>query len=504
MEEWHAAAEEELTTWAGIRGQDDEEAYLGIGRSRAPIDQPVRGQFRDVAPEDGLIGVRLSWISGAIWTVCRYARQIQDAWEDSHSWERRPQLRERVGSMLIQIWRIGSRAKSLVNEQPKNSDDDKDEWRIAKRGLRQIAALVQWRHGTPLIQIQWARGKGWENCERMITVATETEVAWQKLQTKRKARAAKEMKAWARAAPTAIAHKATKPKDEVLPLTASATKKQLGETEMQTAADRGMREWSEVWRASENDGGEGVLKTVEAIECIQKCETIKLEPITARKVREAAKSFRGNTGVGNDWLRPRHVKHLIENALGALAYILNCCEQQRRWPEQVRSVISVARAKKGGGCRLIGLSTAIYRIWSRIRHRECKMAVEQQIDRPFLAAAPSRGALEAAFSTAWCGEFAAAKDLEASCTLVDFKAYFDCIEVEEYAKGAISYGLPMSILCLNAHMYTGPRRIKVDQAVSAQTWPRRSVVPGCTWAMTHVRYHVIDHAEDILATLGMC
>ena len=110
--------------------------------------------------------------------------------------------------------------------------------------------------------------------------------------------------------------------------------------------------------------------------------------------------------------------------------------------------------------------------------------------------------MEAAFSTAWCGEFAIAKDLEASCTLVDFRAYFDFTEVEEYAKGAISYGLSMSILCLNAHMYTGPRRIKVDQAVSAQTWPRRSVVPGCTWAMTHVRYHVIDHAENFLATLG--
>ena len=82
--------------------------------------------------------------------------------------------------------------------------------------------------------------------------------------------------------------------------------------------------------------------------------------------------------------------------------------------------------------------------------------------------------------------------------MIDFQSYFDHITTDEYAVGAKAHGLPTVITSLNAHVYLGPRRICIQGAVSHKVWPRRSVLPGCTWAMLHVRFHVAEPAQEFL------
>ena len=234
------------------------------------------------------------------------------------------------------------------------------------------------------------------------------------------------------------------------------------------------------------------------MDIIQKHYTVHLTPITAARVKEAAKKFRGKTGVGPDNLRPRHIAGLSGEACEALAWLLNQIEEAKRWPMVLRNVTMEARGKKTGGCRLTGVASTAYRIWAKIRFHDCKDIIEPRISRPYLAGAPGRGALDASFEIAWKGEYIAARGLDAAALMIDFQSYFDHITTDEYAVGAKAHGLPTVITSLNAHVYLGPRRISIQGAVSHKVWPRRSVLPGCTWAMLHVRFHVAEPAQEFL------
>ena len=156
-----------------------------------------------------------------------------------------------------------------------------------------------------------------------------------------------------------------------------------------------------------------------------------------------------------------------------------------------RSVIEVALGKKSGGSRLVGIGVATYRIWARVRYRDCCEIIESRIARPYLFAAPSKGASNALVDAAFHGEVANAKGHSTAASLVDLAKFYEVIEVSEFAKPGIQLGIPIEIILLTSHTYLGPRRIRVAKAVSSTIFPRRSVIAGCTFAMVHIRVMVI-------------
>ena len=156
--------------------------------------------------------------------------------------------------------------------------------------------------------------------------------------------------------------------------------------------------------------------------------------------------FRGGTGFGGDWLRPRHAQWLAEDALDCSGMLLMRAERLRRWLAEIRHTCLVALAKKGGGCRLIGLTVAVYRTWAQMRHCDCRVAVEAKLKRPFFAAAPRRGATDATFDAALLGEVATAKGVEAACKMKDLKQFYENIEVTELYTGARQCGLCLKSL----------------------------------------------------------
>ena len=164
-------------------------------------------------------------------------------------------------------------------------------------------------------------------------------------------------------------------------------------------------------------------------------------------------------------------------------------------------MVAVALGKKTGGCRLIGLATAVYGIWARVRYLDCRLALEAGLKRPCFAAAPGVGAAKAAFEAAFVGEAAAARGLDSACTLVDLRQFYEHIEVMEFATGARSLGLPLKIVTLTAHLYLGPRCIRVSKAHSKPVFPIRSILPGCTWATVHIRFMMLSPADSFCSSL---
>ncbi len=207
------------------------------------------------------------------------------------------------------------------------------------------------------------------------------------------------------------------------------------------------------------------------------------------------------TGVGVDGLRGRHIIYLSEAAKAALAKLLTALEKRRRWPDILRTVIEIARGKKLGGARLIGISPTLYRLWAKIRYSDIRQTIEERVKRPFLAAAPGRGAAQAVFELAWNDEMAMTMGEMVATTLSDFEKYYESISIAEVAEGARRVGIPLTIVAMACHLYLGPRHISVNQAVSQAIFPRRSILAGCTWATLLIRAIMIKPVERFMEAL---
>ncbi len=167
-----------------------------------------------------------------------------------------------------------------------------------------------------------------------------------------------------------------------------------------------------------------------------------LPPISEDRILKAGARIRGDTGVASDAMRPRHVVHLSTWARRALAFIMMTLEKYRRWPETLRWVIELAIPKKTGGSRMIGLATAVYRLWTKIRYADCRQVLENRLARSYLPAAPGRGAERAAFDIAFEAEAAAASGDVVAATCIDLRQYFEQVQMTEVATCARRLGIP--------------------------------------------------------------
>ncbi len=230
-------------------------------------------------------------------------------------------------------------------------------------------------------------------------------------------------------------------------------------------------------------------------------EEVLLPDFDIDRISYFASKFKGNTGRGSDGARPHHYKLLASGAKAALIRIFRCIEKFRRWPWSIRSVVEIALGKKAGGSRLIGLATSLYRLWTRVRYADCCSVLEARVARPYLTAAPGRGAARAAFDAAFETEAAAARGEVAATTCFDLRQYFEQVTVEEIALGGRRFGLPRVIAVLLGHLYSGPRRVRVGDAISAPTYPRRSVLAGCTFATPIVRLISVGPVDILTDTI---
>ncbi len=118
--------------------------------------------------------------------------------------------------------------------------------------------------------------------------------------------------------------------------------------------------------------------------------------------------------------------------------------------------------------------------------------------RPFLPAAPGRGAMQAVWELAFRAETAKAQGESSATTTFDMKQYYEWITPTELGIGAKRHGLPRTITTMLIHFYTGPRRIRVGNAVSKAIYPRRSILAGCPWALLAIRLITAEPVEKFL------
>ncbi len=532
--EWSAGAEIELLGLFGKLAKEDRAKFTGIGMKRKEIAATPSRSFRDVPDAVGIIGHRLNWTirqlhfvvthgpslvrhgEAMVATFGREGAARRQAGRARDAARRRTSPTSTTGASLgdhLQhrddplpwqydvAWRVACRAAAFLREVRPLSErpEDAEALRECNAGLRRIAALARASRGWPPLLDRWCRGDAAHNLEAFVDLRDRLERQYHQLVARRTSRRVRDCRRWAQQASLAIAHRVTKVLETTTAFSASASKSHLGAINPQEAADDGIVEWSGPWKAGQQDITDEIMRGVEAVEVMDRLhEDLVLPPFTDDRVFDGSRSFQGRTAVGLCGLRPRHLLLLSRAARRALCTVLSSIEAARRWPASLREVVEVALAKRAGGSRLIGLAPTLYRLWARIRYRDCRALLEDRIERPFLTAAPKRGAARAAFEAARTCEVAIARDQCAAASLFDVSRYYEFIEPAEYAASAARFGVPQVVVALATHLYLAPRRIRVKTAYSASVIPRRSVIAGCTWATVLIRLIVIPPAEALL------
>ncbi len=503
LQEWYAGAECELFTLFGIAGAENEAQHLGLGRDTKLVKGAVSTRRLGVPDEVGLLGHRVAMAAKSLRIVILWAPWLAGRRGANSDCDKPRDAARTLGS-------IGHRAAALMKEKILREYDEEDTGTVGqlRRALSLLASIVRPRHRRRPLLTDWTRGSGLDIIEHFTTMEEEMNAEYANLVQRRRTKAARAVRQWAKAAPLKIGHAVTKGKEFVAAYTASPSKTGGGERTAQLAADKGLAEWMPHWQATKTDKGDEVLKQLEVLEARGPSPysvpedgqptPIMLPAIDGQRIAKAARRFGGNTGLGLDFLRPRHVGLLSHGALAALAAIFEAIERERRWPDLLRRVTAVALGKKTGGARLIGLATSLYRIWARLRYGDIKEELEARLSRRFLMAAPGMGAQRAAASASLFAEAAIARKEAAATTTVDISKFYEQVGFVEFADGALALGIPMEIVALTAHAYSGPRRIRVGGAWSEAAYPQRSIIPGCTWATVFVRTLVIGPCERFI------
>ncbi len=495
VEQWYCGAECELNTRFGHACKETETEYMGLGQGTREVECALGCRRRGAPDDTGIIGHRLCWAARGVHTVLLWAF-------DRPATSIRP-------DMLRLIKAYGYRATAVLQEKAIKEPPiaEHDIVQTLRRCLKLLSSLVRNVHGRPPLLQDGEQARLAATHQVFKNAEEELANAMGKLAEDRRARKLKTVKTWAATAGIRAAHAATKVRETVMAHSASASKSHLGEVTAQQAADKGVVEWCEHWNAVEEDQGDRILTQIEdmitrgpsarALTKEGRYEAVPLPPITDQSVLKAARKFKGDTGLGVDFLRPRHVAFLSTQARAALGRLLMTIEKRRRWPDLLRRITAIARAKKAGGSRLLGLAIGLYRIWARIRHDDTTEPIEIRLSRPFFTAAPGGGAERAAATAAVFCEAARARGEVSASTTVDIAKFYEQIEFAEIADGGLAIGMPEEIILLTIHAYAGPRRIRVDKAWSKPVYPQRSIVAGCTWATIHIRTLAIGPTEKI-------
>ncbi len=467
---WAAGAELELFDALGI--PDDECAeFMGLGRHPTVVRTSGPGRFREVADELGITGQRLRWgIKGLRLLFATMSAEIGS---------------EAQRKRIVVCTRLAYRAAALLRDVRKARIlDGEQEYRdMTVSFLTTLARSRLWRHWRPplltrfLARVDPQQLSAVGDLVALGARTLERFAAWRRRLAVRPAESGPPRPTSAR--PIAPRRSGSSRAAELPALTNPTRAKPL----IRGQPIMGWMSGSPLGVASRSIAGMALSAPLTtSTRSAERSRTPRRSSFphltTNDAYGESLAASKAILGVGQDWMRPRHVARVSAAARRALLALLRKFEMLRRWPLLLRSVEEIALAKKGGGARLVGQATAIYRIWAKVRFVDVRKVLEERISRAYLPAALGRGALHAAFDLAFDAEAARAKGKASASTCFGLKQYDEQIEVSEIARGCKKHGLPRAIAALAVHAYMGPRRIRVGNAVSRAVFPQRSILAG--------------------------
>ena len=289
-----------------------------------------------------------------------------------------------------------------------------------------------------------------------------------------------------------IIHAMVKPRPDVI-ARAVQTKQGITTTN-QAHADEQIDIWAEHWEVGKY--------TDDATDLEQEVDYSAWRQPTNEEIedlRHTCRSFKINTAVAYDNLRPKQFAELSDEALSQLIKLYWRCEQIGCWPEVWRNATMVMIPKaEEGKWRLIAMLVAPYRIWARHCNKTIAHWMREQ-DREWVAYGPGCSAEGATYDAALEAERHTGRYTDTVVTIIgDLEKGFEKVIHRRLRAAAKAYKFPMTILNLALNMYKSNRRIRCGSAYSRPVKTNMGVLAGCPIAMVALLLACIDPVEEFL------
>ena len=252
----------------------------------------------------------------------------------------------------------------------------------------------------------------------------------------------------------------------------------------QAQVDGEARKWAKEWACHEMEG----ISPAAWPSIVDE----SLPALTTAKLREAAKTFPTETGLGWDQVHPRILLRCSEELLEVLVGILTACEALGMWPAKIGVNMICLIPKACGGLRPIGLMPMVVRLWMRAR-LDVARGWQGRNDRPYLYAGPGKGAVSASWKQAAWAEFAAqSQQLEYAVVLLDLVKAFERIQYWYLVQQALKYGYSITLLRLSIASYQLARVVGIGAVLARPLLAGRGITAGSVFATIEMRIVMIE------------
>ncbi len=221
---------------------------------------------------------------------------------------------------------------------------------------------------------------------------------------------------------------------------------------------------------------------------------------SAAEVREAARTFSAATSDTYDGFHMRHYDLLGDAALGIVAAFMEVAELLGGLPEQLRLIPMPLIGKARGGHRAIASLVSLYRLWARVR-RPYAQEWEEANERHYFAAGKGRAPCDVVWRQAARAEASVGGGGHAGSILWDMASFFEKLSRRKLRRRVVEAGFPVPIARLALAVYSGPRMLSLNGAMSAPSYAWRGITAGCGFATTFVRIYSVAPFDRMVREL---
>jgi len=218
---------------------------------------------------------------------------------------------------------------------------------------------------------------------------------------------------------------------------------------------------------------------------------VPLERPEPSKLRRIAKMFKRRTGVAPDGWHPRSIALLNDDLLNVMATLMELLERSGHLPAQQRQVFIFLLDKSSGGTRPIGLFTAFYRIWSKLRQEKAARWTATN-DQAFFASGKGRSTTDPVWRQSIKNQFSATKGRATASICWDMRKFYERMSFDRLVQQAAKYDFDPTILNVALNAYRMGRVLTYNGQAVNPMYASHGIIAGDSLSDSLVKLYYID------------